>query len=81
MSVFADLFAQADARAAERLHSVHDARRVARRRLPAVVFDYIDGAADDELTMRRNEAAFAGVTFRQKAAVGRIVPSLRTSVF
>ncbi|MDA8314800.1 MAG: alpha-hydroxy acid oxidase [Acidimicrobiales bacterium] len=80
MSVFADLFAQADARAAERLHSVHDARRVARRRLPAVVFDYIDGAADDELTMRRNEAAFAGVTFRQKAAVGRIVPSLRTSV-
>ena len=80
MSIFADLFAHADARAAERLHSVHDARRMARRRLPSVVFDYVDGAADDELTMRRNEAAFADVTFRQKVAVGRIVPSLRTSV-
>ncbi len=80
MSLVSDLLAHADARAAERLHSVHDARRVARRRLPAVVFDYIDGAADDEVTMGRNEAAFSDVTFRQKVGIGRIAPSLRTSV-
>jgi len=78
--VFADLLARTDSRAAQRIHSVHDARRVARRRLPAVVFDYVDGAADDEVTMRRNEAAFTAVTFRQKVAVGKIVPNLRTSV-
>jgi isopentenyl diphosphate isomerase/L-lactate dehydrogenase-like FMN-dependent dehydrogenase len=80
MSVLADVLARADARAAQRLHSVNDARHVARKRLPSVVFDYIDGAADDELTMRRNEAAFASITFRQKLGVGRIVPNLRTSV-
>ena len=80
MSALADLFARADVRAAQRLHSVGDARRAARRRLPAVVFDYIDGAADDELTMRRNESAFTRVTFCQKTGLGKIVPSLRTSV-
>lgn len=45
-----------------------------------MVFDYIDGAADDELTMRRNESAFTRVTFCQKTGLGKIVPSLRTSV-
>lgn len=35
-----------------------DFRRLARRRLPGPVFHYIDGAADDELTLRRNTAAY-----------------------
>ena len=39
-------------------HNVGDFRRLARRRLPAPVFHYIDGAADDELTCRRNTEAF-----------------------
>ena len=39
-------------------HSFHDFRRLARRRLPGPIFDYIDGAADDELTHRRNTASF-----------------------
>jgi L-lactate dehydrogenase (cytochrome) len=38
--------------------SVADLRRIARHRLPRGVFDYIDGGAEDELTMRRNVAAF-----------------------
>ncbi len=36
----------------------HDFRELARRRLPAPIFNYIDGAADDETTYRRNTAAF-----------------------
>src|SRR5215207_2949629 len=35
-----------------------DFRRLARRRLPSPIFNYIDGAADDEVTYRRNTAAF-----------------------
>jgi L-lactate dehydrogenase (cytochrome) len=41
-----------------RCHNFHDFRRLARRRLPGPIFDYIDGAADDELTHRRNTASF-----------------------
>lgn len=39
-------------------HNFHDFRELARRRLPRPIFDYIDGAADDELTKARNTAAF-----------------------
>ena len=42
-------------------HNVEDFRRLAKARLPWPVFDYIDGAADDELTKNRNTAAFAEV--------------------
>jgi L-lactate dehydrogenase (cytochrome) len=44
-----------------RLHdcyNFHDFRRLAKRRLPGPIFDYIDGAADDEVTLRRNTASF-----------------------
>ncbi|GFN28375.1 alpha-hydroxy acid oxidase [Achromobacter denitrificans] len=36
----------------------HDFRRMARQRLPGPIFNYIDGAADDETTYRRNTQAF-----------------------
>ena len=39
-------------------HNFHDFRRLARQRLPSPIFDYIDGAADDEITHRRNTASF-----------------------
>jgi len=39
-------------------HNFHDFRRLAKRRLPGPIFDYIDGAADDEVTLRRNTASF-----------------------
>jgi L-lactate dehydrogenase (cytochrome) len=38
----------------------HDFRRLAKRRLPGPIFDYIDGAADDEVTYRRNTKSFEG---------------------
>jgi L-lactate dehydrogenase (cytochrome) len=39
-------------------HDFADFRRLARRRLPGPIFDYIDGGADDEATLRRNTASF-----------------------
>lgn len=39
-------------------HNFHDFRELARRRLPGPIFNYIDGAADDEVTCRRNTASF-----------------------
>jgi L-lactate dehydrogenase (cytochrome) len=39
-------------------HNFHDFRRLAMRRLPRPIFDYIDGAADDEVTYRQNTAGF-----------------------
>jgi L-lactate dehydrogenase (cytochrome) len=39
-------------------HNFHDFRRLAKQRLPGPIFDYIDGAADDEVTHRRNTKAF-----------------------
>lgn len=39
-------------------HNFHDFRRLAKRRLPSPIFNYIDGGADDEVTLRRNTAAF-----------------------
>jgi len=39
-------------------HNFSDFRRMARRRLPGPIFNYIDGAADDEVTYRRNTESF-----------------------
>lgn len=39
-------------------HNFHDFRALARRRLPGPIFNYIDGAADDEVTHRRNSESF-----------------------
>ncbi|RZS77689.1 L-lactate dehydrogenase (cytochrome) [Phyllobacterium myrsinacearum] len=39
-------------------HNFHDFRMLAKRRLPGPIFDYIDGAADDEVTYRRNTESF-----------------------
>lgn len=40
-------------------HNVDDMRALAKRRLPAPIFHYIDGGADDEITLRRNTDSFA----------------------
>lgn len=56
--------------------SVEDLRRIARRRLPRGVFDYIDGGAEDERTLRANVEAFAATTFRPRVLRG--VHAVRT---
>src|SRR5271155_1588079 len=51
-------------------HNFHDFRRLARRRLPKPIFDYIDGAADDETTYRRNTRAFEDCDLVPKVLTG-----------
>src|SRR5690349_24001410 len=58
------------ARRLARAASVADLRRIAKRRLPGGVFDYIDGGAEDERTLQANQAAFAATTFRPRVLRG-----------
>ncbi len=53
----------------DRFVNVEDLRRGAKRRLPRSVFDYIDGGAEGEVTLRENVRAFEDVTFRPRCAV------------
>lgn len=46
--------------------SVADMRRIARRRVPQGVFDYVDGGAEDERTLRANSADFGAIGFRPR---------------
>jgi L-lactate dehydrogenase (cytochrome) len=65
------------ARRLRRAASVDDLRRIARRRLPRGVFDYVDGAAEAERAMACNSADFAAITFRPR--VLRDVSAIDTS--
>jgi len=59
--------------------NIWDLRDAARRRLPNAAFDYLDGAADDELTARDNIAAFTEVFFRPHQAI-TCQPDLSTRI-
>src|SRR6266700_1582681 len=63
-----------------RVINIEDLRRAAKRRLPRVVFDYIDGGAEDERTLRANCHAFEEVTFRPRCAVETLACDPRVSV-
>jgi len=66
--------------AAPRVVNIADLRRLARRRLPRVVFDYIDGGAENEVTLRENCRVFDQVTFRPRGAVAAPRTDLQTTV-
>jgi isopentenyl diphosphate isomerase/L-lactate dehydrogenase-like FMN-dependent dehydrogenase len=60
--------------------NIEDLRRMASRRLPRAVFDYLDGGAEDEWTLRENPRAFDDVLFRPRAAVAFEECDLRVRV-
>ena len=60
--------------------NIEDLRELARRRLPRIVFNYIDGGADGEWTLRENRRAFDAITFRPQQAVAVPACDLRTRV-
>src|SRR5215831_18487710 len=60
--------------------NIADLRRLAKRRLPRAVFDYIDGGADGEVTLGENCRAFDRVTFLPRCAVAIPKCDLRTTV-
>lgn len=75
---FREIEWNASARRLRSAASVEDLRLQARRRLPGGVFDYIDGAAEDEATMAANRAGFGRIGFRPRVLrdVSYIDPSI-----
>jgi len=67
----------ATTRRLKKVASIDDLRRLAKRRLPAGVFDYIDGGAEDERTLASNSTDFGRLEFRPR--VLRDVSDLDTS--
>jgi len=63
-----------------RIVNIADLRLAAQRRLPRAVFDYIDGGADAEWTLRENVRAFDDVLLRPRSAVATPSCDLRTTV-
>jgi L-lactate dehydrogenase (cytochrome) len=66
--------------AAPRVVNIDDLRRLAKRRLPRMVFDYIDGGAEREITLKENCAAFDRIMFRPRSAVATKSVDLKTTV-
>src|SRR5258708_20131739 len=64
----------------ERAFSIEDILALARKRLPRSPFDFIDGAAEDEVTMRANRRAFEHVTFVPRTLVDVATRDLSTTV-
>jgi isopentenyl diphosphate isomerase/L-lactate dehydrogenase-like FMN-dependent dehydrogenase len=60
--------------------NIADLRAAAKKRLPKVVFDYIDGGADAEWTLRENSRVFDDVMLRPRSAVATTNVDLRTTV-
>ncbi len=64
----------------EKILNYQDARRLARRALPRGVFEYVDGGAEDESTMRRNTDAFHDLCFRPRMGIWIEEPELSTTL-
>jgi L-lactate dehydrogenase (cytochrome) len=60
--------------------TIADFRRIAKRRLPKFVFDYVDGAAGDETTMHRNRAAFAQLRLYPRQQIDVSKRSMETTL-
>jgi L-lactate dehydrogenase (cytochrome) len=60
--------------------NINDLRTLAKKRLPRGVFDFLDGAAEDEVTLNANRAAFQSLTFRPRQALEIAECDLRTRV-
>ncbi|MDD9369742.1 MAG: alpha-hydroxy acid oxidase [Acidimicrobiales bacterium] len=67
-------------RRAAAIGTFDDARRLAQRRVPRAVFDYVDGGAEAELTMRANREAFEAVGFVPRVGVTTGPADLSTTV-
>jgi isopentenyl diphosphate isomerase/L-lactate dehydrogenase-like FMN-dependent dehydrogenase len=68
-------------RGVEALHTVDDFRESARRRLPKMVWDFVDGGADGELAVRANRTALDEVLFEPRFLVDVADRDISTKVF
>jgi (S)-mandelate dehydrogenase len=61
--------------------NIADLREIARRRVPGFVFEYVEGGAEDEATLRRNREALAALRFAPQTLIDTAGRSLETLVF
>lgn len=68
----------ASAKTLQQARNIADLRKLAARRLPRFSFEYVDGGADDELTVAGNRAAFADINIlpRQLAGISAVDPAV-----
>ena len=62
-------------------YNFHDFRRFAKKRLPSPIFNYIDGAADDEITYLRNTSSYNDVDLIPNVLAGVEKVDLSTTIF
>ena len=62
-------------------HNFYDFRKLAEKKLPSPIFHYIDGAADDEITYKRNTSAFNDVDLVPNVLRGVENVDLSTTIF
>ena len=60
--------------------SVEEVHRVAQRRLPRFEMEYVDGGAEDEVSLRRNRSIFERITWLPRMLVGTGLPDLARAV-
>src|SRR5438132_9133877 len=61
--------------------NIEDLRRLARRRIPRAIFDFFDGGAEDETTLRENRAAFERIRLLPRVLVNVSAVSMKTEIF
>src|ERR1700744_2723390 len=66
--------------ASPRAVNIADLRKLARARLPNAIFDYLDGGAEDEISLQENERVFSDYIFRPRHAVHVPAPDLSVTV-
>ena len=62
-------------------HNFEDFRKLAKKKLPSPIFHYIDGGADDEITLKRNTKAFEKCDLIPNVLSGVNKPDLSTTIF
>src|SRR5690606_22498459 len=65
----------------ESAHNIDDLAELARRRLPRIVFDFLEGGAEDELTLRENREAFNRWRLMPEILKGNVKRSLEIELF
>ena len=63
------------------INSIEDLRRIALRRVPRSIFQYVDHGSYDEITLRRNRSALEALQFRQRVLIDVARQSLATTIF
>ncbi len=65
----------------EKAVNIEDLRRLAKRRLPRAIFDFFDGGAEDEVTLRENRAAFERVRLLPRVLVNVAQVETKVEIF